>query len=162
MKEIEQQLILLAELNIEFVIIGGLAATLYGSSYLTQDLDICYARDADNLKRLADALQSINARLRGAPEGIPFRLDWKTLQQGLNFTFATDLGPLDLLGEVLGVGGFKEARANAVIYDLFGYRYAILSLDKLIASKRATGREKDLLLLPELEAIREYQKGEEP
>lgn len=161
MKEIERQLVLLAQHNVDFVIIGGVAATLHGSSYLTKDLDVCYARNEGNLERLADALRSVNARLRGAPEDIPFRVDAETLRKGLNFTFATDIGPVDLLGEVAGVGGFKEARADAVVHELFGFKCAILSLDKLIAAKRAAGRTKDLLTIPELEAIRESTMDED-
>ncbi len=161
MKEIERQLIFLAEYNVECVIVGGVAATLYGSSYLTNDLDVCHARSAANLERLAQALRSVNARLRGAPKDIPFILDAETLRRGLNFTFQTDIGAIDLLGEVSGVGGFPEARASAVIYELFGHQYAVLALDKLIAAKRAAGRTKDLLVLPELEAIYEYQQSGE-
>ncbi|HXG67828.1 MAG TPA: nucleotidyltransferase [Blastocatellia bacterium] len=161
MRELERQLILLAQYNVEFVIIGGVAATLHGSSYLTQDLDICYARDLPNFERLASALQSVNARLRGVPEDVPFLLDAETLRRGLNFTFQTDIGAMDLLGEVVGVGGFAEATASAVEYELFGYRYRVLALDKLIAAKRAAGRPKDLLALPELEAILEHQRTHE-
>jgi hypothetical protein len=161
MTEIERQLVLLVKHNVEFVIIGGVAATLYGSSYLTHDLDVCYARDGANLKRLADALLSVNARLRGAPEDIPFRVDAETLRKGLNFTFTTDVGPLDLLGEVAGVGGYSEAKTDAVIYEVLGSKCAVLSLDRLIASKRAAGRTKDLLAIPELEAIRECTKPDE-
>jgi hypothetical protein len=162
MKIVEHHLLLLARYNVELVIIGGVAAVLHGSARTTQDLDICYARDEANLKRLAEALQSVHARLRGVPADLPFRLDWQTLQQGLNFTFDTDNGPLDVLGEVAGVGYYEQARENAIIYDLFGYQFAILSLEKLIASKRAAGRVKDQLILPELEAILESQQPDDP
>ena len=158
MKETERQLVFLAEHGIEFVVVGGVAATLHGSSYVTHDLDVCYSRDGANLERLARALKSVNARLRGAPEGLPFILDAETLRRGLNFTFMTDIGPMDFLGEVAGVGGHREARAEAVIKELFGHQYSVLALDRLIASKRAAGRTKDLLVLPELEAILECQQ----
>jgi hypothetical protein len=161
MKKIEQHLILLARYNVELVIIGGVAAVLHGSAHITKDLDICYARNEANLKRLAEALQSVHARLRGVPADWPFRMDWQTLRHGLNFTFETDLGPLDVLGEVAGVGDYQQARENAIIYDLFGHQFAILSLEKLIAAKRAAGRAKDLLVLPELEALLEYQNPDD-
>jgi len=157
MIEIEQQLKLLARYGVECVIVGGVAATLHGSSLPTRDLDVCYARDQANLGRLAEALKSVNARLRGAPEGLPFKLEAETLRHGLNFTFVTDIGSIDFLGEVAGVGGFTEAREGAVTYELFGYQYPVLSLDRLIAAKRAAGRAKDLGALPELEAIYEQQ-----
>jgi hypothetical protein len=158
MTEIEEQLLLLGRYGVACVIVGGVAATLHGSSFLTHDLDVCYAREPANLERLALALRSVNARLRGAPQDLPFLLDAETLRRGLNFTFQTDIGPIDLLGEVAGVGQFAEACAHAVLYQLFGHQFAVLSLDKLIASKRAAGRPKDLLVLPELEAIYEYQQ----
>ncbi len=161
MKDIEKQLIVLAQYQVDFIVVGGVAATLYGSSQVTQDLDICYSRDKANLERLANALQSINARLRGVAEDVPFLLDAETLRRGLNFTFITDLGDLDLLGEVSGVGFHAEALKNSVTYELFSHRYKILSLKKLIAAKRAAGRVKDLLVLPELEALLEHQQADE-
>src|SRR5437773_933457 len=109
MKELEPQLTWLGQHGIACVIIGGVAAYAHGSSALTHDLDVCYARDAANLERLAHALKTVRARLRGAPEGLPFLLDAQTLRNGLNFTFQTDIGPIDLLGEVAGVGGYDQA-----------------------------------------------------
>jgi hypothetical protein len=161
MKDAEKQLVLLRKYEVECVIVGGVAATLHGSSLITRDLDVCYNRVSENLTRLIQALRSVNARLRGAPEGLPFILYEETLRRGLNFTFQTDIGDLDLLGEMAGVGGYTEASENADVMELFGYRYHVLSLPKLIAAKRAAGRTKDLLVLPELEAILEFQKREE-
>lgn len=161
MKDAEKQLVLLGQYEVECVIVGGVAATLHGSSLTTRDLDVCYNRVSENLTRLIQALRSVNARLRGAPEGLLFILDEETLRPGLNFTFQTDIGDLDLLGEMAGVGGYPEASENADIMELFGYRYQVLSLPKLIAAKRAARRTKDLLALPELEAILELQKSEE-
>src|SRR5256885_12649510 len=84
---IEAPLKLLRRYEVESVIIGGVAAALYGSAQLTNDLDVCYARNPANLERLADALQSVRARLRGAPEDIPFILDAETLRRGLELYF---------------------------------------------------------------------------
>jgi len=158
MKDIEKHLLVLAQYDVDFVVIGGVAATLHGSSHITQDLDVCYSREKANLERLANALNSVNARLRGVPDDVPFLLDAETLKRGLNFTFVTILGDLDLPGEVSGVGFYADALQNSVFYQLFGHHYNILSLEKLIAAKRATGRTKGLLILPELEAILEYQQ----
>lgn len=146
---------LFGEHEIEFVIIGGIAITLHGSSYLTADLDLCYNRSKDNLERIAAALSPYRPRLRGAPEGLPFVWDAETLRRGMNFTLTTDLGDIDLLGEVAGVGGYEEAFNSSVAFGLYGHEVRILSLDALIESKRAAGRPKDLLVLPELEALRE-------
>lgn len=158
MLDIERELRLLAEHHIDCVIIGGIAASAHGSSQETSDLDVCYARDPDNLDRLTVALLAVHATLRGAPKDIPFRLDAQTLQHGLNFTFDTDIGPLDLLGEVRGVGGYSHCLEGCIQIEMFGNVFKILALDKLIAAKRAAGRPKDRAMLLELEAILEYEK----
>ena len=157
MLDIERELKLLAEYKIDSVIIGGIAARAHGSSYETSDLDVCYARDRENLDKLAAALQAVHATLRGAPKDIPFRLDAETLRRGLDFTFETDIGALDLLGEVRGVGGFDECLENCLEIEMFGHAFKVLALDKLVIAKRTAGRPKDLMMLPE--AILEYEKA---
>jgi hypothetical protein len=157
-KTIEAPLRLLGEHKVDCVIVGGIAALIHGSLLLTNDVDVCYARDPENLKRLAGALQSVHARLRNAPEGLPFILDAETLKRGLNFTFTTDVGDLDLLGEVRGVGHYDEVFADSITVELFDYRFAVIDIGKLVIAKRAAGRPKDLLALPELEAIQEAQE----
>ena len=161
-KTIEDPLRLLVHYRVNCVIVGGVAATIHGSSLLTNDLDVCYARDSDNLRRLAEALQSVNARLRNAPAGLPFILDAETLQRGLNFTFSTDIGDLDLLGEVRGVGLYKDVVEGSVTFELFGHQFAVIDIGKLVLAKRAAGRPKDLIALPELEAIQEAQQMMNP
>lgn len=156
-KTIEAPLRLLSEHKVDCVIVGGIAAAVHGSSLLTNDVDVCYARDPENLKRLAGALQSVHARLRNAPQGLPFILDAETLKRGLNFTFTTDVGDLDLLGEVRGVGHYEEVLAGSITVELFGYHFAVIDIGKLVIAKRAAGRPKDLIALPELEAIQEAQ-----
>ncbi|MBX3278407.1 MAG: hypothetical protein KF868_10435 [Acidobacteria bacterium] len=141
----------------DFIIIGGVAASLHGSSQATFDIDLCYARRPDNLEKLGRILTEIHATLRGAPSGLPFKPDAETLRHGLNFTFDTDLGKIDLLGEVAGIGAYEQIIRGAEKVDFFGYRCAILSIPQLISAKRASGRPKDLIVLPELEAILESQ-----
>lgn len=116
---------------------------------------MCYNRARDNLKRLAAALEPYNPRPRDLPTDLPFIWDEQTLRQGTKFTLSTDLGNIDLLGEVAGLGGHEQAREQSVVMELFGMRCRMLSLDALIKTKRAAGRTKDLLALPELEALRE-------
>lgn len=156
-KIIEAPLRLLGEYKVNCVIVGGVAAAIHGSSLLTSDLDVCYARDLANLLRLAEALKSVHARLRNGPEGLPFILDAETLRRGLNFTFTTDIGDLDLLGEVRGIGHYEAVATDSVTVELFGHRFAVIDIGKLIIAKRAAGRPKDLVALPELEAIQEAQ-----
>ena len=158
---IEEPLRLLGRFEVEFVVIGGVAAIVYGSSQFTNDLDVCYARNLANLERIATALHSVNARLRGAPENLPFILDSETLRKGLNFTFTTNIGVLDLLGEVSGVGYYEDVLAGSTTYELFGYLVPVIDIGKLITAKRSAGRPKDLIAIPELEAIQERQKIEQ-
>ena len=98
-------------------------------------------------------------RLRGAPADLPFQWDAQALRNGLNFTLQTDLGALDLLGEIQGVGTYCDVRKNAIELDLFDVPCAVMSLEDLIAAKRAAGRPKDLLVLPELEALLEARQA---
>ena len=85
---------------------------LLGSPLPTFDVDLCYRRSEANLKRLAAALREIHPTLRGAPPDLPFQLDVNSLALGSNFTFNTDLGPLDLLGWVEPIGGYEQLLPN--------------------------------------------------
>jgi hypothetical protein len=159
--DLEKTIRLLADSRIEFVIIGGIAASIHGSAQATFDLDVCYERGDENLKRLAETLSPLRPQLRGALTGLPFVWDAETLRRGLNFTLRTDFGDLDLIGEVPGVGAYEQVRRASVTLTLFGAECAVLSLDGLIAAKRAAGRAKDKLMLPELEALRDLTRREE-
>ena len=87
--------------------------------------------------------------------------DERTLQNGTNFTLETTIGDIDLLGEVAGVGDYKDIKAEAVEMEICNVLVDVISLDDLINAKRAAGRTKDLLVLPELEALREILNEEE-
>jgi hypothetical protein len=140
--------------GVRFVVIGGVAMVLRGSSRTTLDLELCYERSNDNLERLARAIQPFSPTLRGAPPGLPFIWDAQTLRSGLNFTLSTTAGDLDLLGEVTGLGAFDTVTSHASELELYGVPYLVLDLDGLELSKRAAGRVKDLLDLAEIETIR--------
>jgi hypothetical protein len=157
MNKFEATLKLLADSNVKFVVIGGYAAMLQGSVILTRDLDICYERSAENLARLASALSPIHPKLPGAPSEITFSLDERTLAQGMNFTLQTDLIDLDLFGEISGVGQFPDVVRDADHIHVYDFPHLVASLDTLIRSKRAAGRRKDEIALPELEALKEIK-----
>ncbi len=139
--------------EVRFVLVGGVAATLHGSARLTQDIDVVYARDAGNLCRLARALAPLKPYLRGAPAGLPFRLDEPTLAAGLNFTLTTSAGDIDLLGEIVGAGSYEALIPHTIEVDLFGLRCRCLDLPTLIKAKIAAGRPKDLEAIAELRAL---------
>jgi predicted nucleotidyltransferase len=151
----------LTENKVEFVVVGGVAVTAYGSAYITKDLDFCYLRTPENLKKIVIALASFSPRLRGSPKELPFIWDERTLQNGTNFTLETEIGDIDLLSEVAGVGDYRAVESASVEMELCDVFVKVISLDDLISAKRAAGRTKDLLVLPELEALREVLSGEE-
>lgn len=148
----------LATNNVEFVIIGGLAATLHGSARVTYDLDVVYKRTPENLSKIVAALSPFQPYLRGAPAGLPFKFDVETLKRGLNFTFTTTAGPIDLLGELSGIGSYEAVYARANTAMMFEGTYLFIDLEGLIASKKAAGRPKDLETIAELETIREERQ----
>lgn len=143
----------LSDAGVDFVVIGGWAAIFHGSSHVTNDLDICYSRDQENLRRLAAALAPYHPRPRGFPKELPFVWDAATLSNGTVFTLTTNLGIIDLLAEVSGVGSYREVLAASVEVEAFDRRVRALDLPSLIQAKKAAGRPKDLLVLPELEGL---------
>jgi hypothetical protein len=148
--------------SVRFIVIGGVAGRLWGSPTLTNDVDICYARDESNIERLAAALLELEARLRGVDDDLPFMVDAQTLASGQNFTFITKDGPLDVLGMPSGVNGFDELINNVVEFDVGdGLVLPVCDLDDLIRMKRATGRTKDRIELEVLAAVRDVRDGTE-
>lgn len=148
-------LTLLVDQQVRFSVIGGVALIARGVQRSTQDLDIAYARDRQNLARLAAALRPLHPKLRGVPGELPFVLDEASLRSGLNFTLDTDLGPLDLLGEVPGLGPFDEVDAVSSELDIAGTQVTVLTIEGLVRAKRAAGRPKDLVDLGFLQSLKE-------
>lgn len=141
--------------GVEFIIVGGVAATLHGSARVTVDLDVMYRHSDENIARLVMALAPLAPYLRGAPPGLPFVLDAPTVKAGLNFTLDTSAGPLDLLGEMAGVGRYEDAVPHTLRMDVTGDEVLVIDLEGLIRAKRAAGRPKDLEVLAELEILRD-------
>lgn len=152
----------LSEAGVEYIVVGGAAATAHGSARLTLDLDIVYRRSRENLGRLVAALGPHRPYLRGAPPGLPFQWEMRTLEQGLDFTLATDLGAIDLWGEIAGGGTYEALVSDCVTLEVFGITCQCLGLERLIRVKRAAGRPKDLEAIAELEAILEERGRGEP
>jgi predicted nucleotidyltransferase len=148
----------LANADVRFILIGGVAARAHGAARLTQDVDLSYARDDANLARLVAALSPASPYLRGVPPGLPFEWSAATLRAGLNFTLTTAWGDLDLLGDIPAGGGYEEMLPHSEEVAVFGVTIRLLALDWLIHVKRAAGRPKDLEVIAELEAIREERE----
>ena len=159
MTDFDRLLRVLADSQTEFILVGGIAAVVHGSARATYDIDIVYARTRENVDRLVSALRPLEPYLRGAPPGLPFSWKSGTILRGLNFTLTTMAGDIDLLGEITGGGTFNDLVADTEVIEVFGVKCLCLSLERLIAVKRAAGRPKDLETIAELEAIAEERRG---
>jgi hypothetical protein len=148
----------LVEADVEFVVIGGVAARAHGSPRITEDLDICYSTATGNLDRLAELLAAWNAYPRGVEPGLPFIVDRRTLTTNPILTLTTDEGALDLFDIVEGVGDFTAARRSSIDVDGGDVSFLALDLPGLVKAKKAAGRPKDLDQLPELEALIELRR----
>lgn len=145
--------------RVRFVVIGGFAGRLWGSPLVTNDLDICYARDSANLDALAAALRALRASLRGVTEEVPFKLDARSFRSGDHFTFVTDAGNLDCLGFPDGSGGFDQLTRAARQMDLGEVKVWVAAIEDLMCMKRAAGRPKDLIEVEVLGALRDEIEG---
>jgi hypothetical protein len=139
----------------EVILIGGVAANVHGAIRTTRDLDVVYSRSSANIDRLVAALAPLHPYLRGAPPGLPFAWDARTIKMGLNFTLTTSAGEIDLLGEVTGGGSYEELLPSSEEIALFGSTYRCVTLPTLIQLKRASGRPKDFEAIAELELLLE-------
>ena len=146
--------------GLRFVIIGGIAMRLQGAAHITDDIDFAFARDPQSLTSLVRALAPFHPRLRGAPAGLPFFWDLRTLQTSINMTLETDAGEVDLVGEPDGVASFEDLWESATVIDRQGVQVRVASVEALIAMKRAAGRPKDYSHLLELERLRKVNAGE--
>ena len=142
--------------GVEFLVIGGMAGRLLGSPTHTDDIDICYSRDDENLERLANALRELGAKLRGpgVPDELPFVLDASSLRLGDTFTLSTRVGPVDILATPSGTRGFGDLERDAVVMPLGDFSVRVVSIDDLIRMKLATGRDKDVIEAHVLGALR--------
>jgi len=158
MTDFARLLAVLKASGVEFIIIGGFAATAHGSAHVTVDLDVVYQRTPENLDRLASALEPLRPYLRGAPPGLPFRFDVETIRRGLNFTLTTEAGDLDLLGEVTGGGNYDALLSHSEVRQVDDLECRFVNLETLIHLKRAAGRPKDFERIAELEILNEAQR----
>lgn len=144
----EKILRILAGHGVDYVVIGGMGAILQGVELpRTLDLDVAASHSKANLKRLSAALDDLDARLRlGTPEedaSLEAPLDERMLQNVYVVTMATRFGPFDVLFEAPGMPPYKDLRRRAQTMTRFGLGVPVASLDDIVASKRAAGREKD-------------------
>jgi hypothetical protein len=152
----DQALLLRLQQNdVEFVIIGGLCGIMHGVTLVTTDLDICCRFVPENLYRIQAAVKDLHPCHRLAANKLPLELTDELYSRLRNLYLQTDLGKLDCLGEVAGVGDYEAVQRNSVIFKLSYGEFRILNLDAAIASKEAVGRERDLAAVRQLRAIKE-------
>ena len=158
MTKLNQLLQRLCDAEIDFVIVGGFAGILHGSSLVTRDLDVCAVLTGENVAKLREVLRELKPMHRMTSPKLSF-LDHADRDNTLkNLYLQTELGPVDLLSSITGVGDFPRVRESSIEMELFGRRCRVISLEDLIRAKEALGREKDLLAAKALRAIAEKQK----
>lgn len=144
--------------NVEFVIIGGVCGVLHGASLVTLDLDICCRFSRENLRCLEAAIKDLHPRHRLTANKLPFELTNHLCDSLKNIYLNTDLGILDCLSEVAGVGNYEEVLKQSVLHSLSYGEFRILNLDALIVAKIAAGRKKDLDAVKLFRAIKERKE----
>ena len=142
----------LVESQVEFVLIGGFAAAAHGVTLVTRDVDICCRFNEANLMRLQEALADLHPAHRSKP-GLPLALTPEQCARLKNLYLKTDLGALDCLGEVLGVGDYGSVLAHSVVVELPFGPCRILDLETLIRAKEAMNRDHDRVTVRQLREI---------
>src|SRR5262245_51240704 len=128
MTDFRRLLEVLSDAAVEFIVVGGVAAAAHGAIRNTLDLDLVYRRTTENIARLVDALQPFAPYPRGAPPGLPFVWDRRTVENGLNFTLVTQLGELDLWGEITAGGSYDRLFDKTIAIEVFGRRCRCVDL----------------------------------
>jgi len=149
--------------GVRFVLIGGFAAVIHGSPYVTTDLDIVPGTSRENLARLSLALRELRARVwtSSEPAGLPFAHDAESLGRVETWNLVTDSGRLDITFRPSGTAGYTDLARDAVHLTILGVDVDVASLADIVRSKEAAGREKDRLVLPTLRSLLEA-RGHEP
>ena len=158
MKTLSDLLSILSKSKIEFVVVGGFAGVLHGSSLVTRDLDLCTVLTPENIDRLKLVLKDFHPKHRMTPNKLPFTNVPPAGQALNNLYLETDLGVVDFLATITGLGDFKTVSANAEEIEIHGNRILVMSLSDLIQTKEAMNREKDRLAVKELRAIQAKKK----
>jgi len=144
--------------NVKFVIIGGFAGIVHGCTFVTQDIDICCEFTTENLLSLQNALADIHPVHRMTPKRQKLELTTENCKDYKNLYLDTDLGQLDCIGSVQGVGDFKKAIESSQIIDVENHKLNVLRIETLIETKKATNRPHDKEAIIQLEAMREIKK----
>ena len=145
----------LKDSGLEFVIVGGVSVVYHGAPVATFDLDICCPFGEQNVLRMESAVKDLHPFHRLTANKLPLEMTRSAFASFKNLYLQTDLGKLDCLSEIAGVGNFAAVAEHSIIGKLSYGEFRILNIDALIASKSAVGREKDIEAVRLLRAIKE-------
>ena len=148
----------LKDSGLEFVVIGGVCVVYHGAPLATFDLDICCPFGVENVLKLESAVKDLNPVHRLTPQKLPLEMTRSSFADLKNVYLQTDLGKLDCLGEVAGIGNFAEVKKQSVVATMQCGSVAFLSIDALIVAKLAVGRDRDWAAVRLLRAIKERKE----
>ena len=158
MQDLSKLLKTLLANDIDFVLIGGFAAVVHGSTLVTQDLDICSAMSIENINKLRSVLKDLNPTHRMDRKANLSFLDHPKSLDGLNNIYLdTDLGILDILSATEPAGNFDTIKKNAIDIPLYGFTCKVISIDDLIKVKTVMNRPKDIQAVIELKKVKELE-----
>jgi predicted nucleotidyltransferase len=141
--------------GLEFVVIGGVCVVYHGVPVATFDLDICCPFGEANVRRIESAVKDLNPVHRLTANRLPLEQTRSSFASLKNLYLQTDLGKLDCLSEVAGIGNYQEVLKQSISHSMSFGEFRMLNLDALIAAKSAAGREKDLEAVRLLRAVKE-------
>ena len=148
----------LSKAGVDFVIVGGFAGVVHGCSYVTQDIDICCDFSPENLLSLQKALGNVHPVQRMAPKRKKFEVNRENIKQLKNLYLDTDIGRLDCLGFIDGIGSFDDVKKSTVQIEVEGLKIYVLSMNALIQAKKAMNRPRDKEAVRQLEEIKKLKK----
>ena len=151
----------LTRAKIDFVIVGGFAGVVHGCTYVTQDIDICCVFAPTTLLALQEALTELHPVHRMTPGRRPLVLTTENATQFNNLYLDTDLGRIDCLSEIAGLGDYGQVKQDSELIDVEGMRLRVLTLDALIKTKQAMNRPRDREILLQLQAIKALKRCEQ-
>jgi len=155
----KRMLSVLTKHGVDFIVIGGVAATLHASPFATFDLDICPAPGTDNLRRLTAALEELDARIRVTDEPEPMKINFspKVIEAAPFLNLITKWGPLDIVHRPGGTEGYRDIARDAKKVKIQDLEVAIASRADVLRSKEAVYRDKDI---PTIRVLRELEERE--
>jgi hypothetical protein len=151
----------LKDSGLDFVVIGGVCVVFHGAALATFDLDICCAFNMENVLKIESALKDFHPAHRLTPNKLPLEMTRSAFGDLKNLYLQTDLGKIDCLGEVAGIGNFDAVKKQSIVASMSYGEFRFLSIDALIAAKKAVGREHDWAAVRRLTAIKE-RKEQQP